>query len=85
MSGGIAEALWLNKRWFKGGKPLRTYRVKLKDNSQILEIQADDVDLDVAGPDDNPALFWNFLAGKQDSVTVAAIPLLQVEYITSTP
>jgi hypothetical protein len=69
--------------------PLRTYQVWLKGEggaaSKSVDVQADDVDLDVAGPDDNPALFWNFQTGNDDSVTVAAFPYLQVDYIVSRP
>lgn len=60
---------------------MRTYSVWLKGMTQMIEVQADNVELErVEG-----AVFWNFVidAYDNDSITVAAFPFEKVEYIVS--
>jgi hypothetical protein len=65
---------------------MRSYQVLMKEvsNARIVKVQADDVNLDSVGDEDQPTLFWNFLANVDGAdVTVAAFPFLDVAYITS--
>lgn len=52
----------------------------MKDAGKCIEIQAGDVNLEVAGEN----AFWNFVAeGNEDAATVGAFPYASVEYIVS--
>lgn len=57
---------------------MRTYQVWLKGMERMIEIRADDVELD----GDESRQYWNFIAGK-DNTTVAVVPFHSAEYIVS--
>lgn len=62
---------------------MRRYSVWIKGTSKLIEVQAEDVDLDSVG---EGVAFWNFTANgteTKDAVTVAAFPFEGVEYICS--